>query len=52
MMNSLDRVSDIKHRVTQEKSMARVEITFASNVPHSDREKIERLERLIDAMKF
>ncbi len=52
MMNSLDRVSDIKHRVTQEKSVAKIEITFTSNFPHSDGEKIERLERLIDAMKF
>ena len=52
MMNSLDRVADIKHRVTQEKSQARVEITFISDIPHSAGEKIERMERLIEVMKI
>ncbi len=51
MMNSLDRVGDIVHRVTQEKSQAKVEITFVSDVSHTDREKIERLERLIELIK-
>jgi transcription-repair coupling factor (superfamily II helicase) len=52
MMNSLDRVDDITHRVTQEKSQAKVEIKFTSNIPHNEREKIERLERLIEVMKI
>ena len=52
MMNSLDRVADIKHRVTQEKSQASVEITFISDIPHSAGEKIERMERLIEVMKI
>ena len=52
MMNSLDHVSDIKHRVTQEKSQAKVEITFTSAMAHNDGEKIERLERLIEVMKI
>ncbi len=50
MMNALDRVGDIKHRVTQEKSQAMVEITFISDLPHTDTEKIERLERLVEVM--
>ncbi len=52
MMNSLDRVEDIKHNVIQEKSQARLEITFVSPLPHNDGEKIERMERLIEVMKI
>lgn len=52
IMNSLDRVEDVKYRVTQEKSQAKVEIIFISTVHHSDGEKIERLERLIEVMKI
>lgn len=51
MMNALDRIGDIRHQVTQEKSLAKVEITFLSDIPHTDGEKIERLERLIEVMK-
>ncbi len=50
IMNALDRVSDIKHRVTQENSSARVEVTFLSEAPAGEEGKIERLERLIDIM--
>jgi transcription-repair coupling factor (superfamily II helicase) len=52
IMNSLDRVRDIKHRVTQEKSQARIEISFTSGLPHNGSEKIERIERLIEVMKI
>jgi transcription-repair coupling factor (superfamily II helicase) len=52
IMNALDRVDDIKHHITQEKSQARLEITFTSTLPHNDGEKIERLERLIEVMKI
>lgn len=52
MMNSLDRVNDVKHCVTQEKSQAKVEITFTSALPHNDGEKIDRLERLVEVMKI
>ncbi len=51
MMNALDRVEDVKHRITQEESQARIEITFTSQLSHTGGEKIERLERLIDLMK-
>jgi len=52
IMNSLDRVVDIKHRVAQEKSQASVEIAFVSAIPHDDGEKVERLERLIEVIKI
>ena len=51
MMNALDRVEDVKHRITQENSQAHVEITFTSQLSHTGGEKIERLERLIDLMR-
>lgn len=50
MMNSLDRVADIKHRVTQENSRAKVEIDFISTIPCNDEEKIDGLERLIEVI--
>lgn len=51
MMNSLDRVSDIKYRVTQENSNARVEVNFVSNAADGQSGKIDRLERLVEVMK-
>ena len=50
IMNALDRVSDIKHRVTQENSQARVEITFSSNPRDEKGAKIDMLERLIEIL--
>ncbi|HQT90517.1 MAG TPA: hypothetical protein PL001_00635, partial [Candidatus Kryptobacter bacterium] len=50
IMNALDRVSDIKHRVTQENSSARVEVTFLPDTSGGEGGKIGRLERLIEIM--
>ncbi len=51
MMNALDRIEDVKHRITQESAQARVEVAFTSQLPHTDGEKLVRLERMIDLMK-
>ncbi|MCL5020069.1 MAG: transcription-repair coupling factor [Bacteroidetes bacterium] len=51
MMNALDRVSNIKCRVTQENSNARVEVNFLSEVSDGEAGKIEQLEHLIEIMK-
>ncbi len=51
MMNALDRISDIKHRVTQENGSAKVEITFLPGPGDGQPGKMDRLERLIDVMK-
>jgi transcription-repair coupling factor (superfamily II helicase) len=51
LMNALDRVSDVKHRVTQENSSAQVEITFLSDVSGGENGKVERLERLVEIMR-
>ncbi|MCL4540098.1 MAG: transcription-repair coupling factor, partial [Bacteroidetes bacterium] len=51
MMNALDLVEDVKHRIMQENSQASVEITFTSQLSHTGGEKIQRLERLIDLMR-
>ncbi len=51
VMNALDRVSDIKYRVTQENSSARVELTFLSDVSIAEVGKLERLERLIEVVR-
>ncbi len=50
MMNALDRVGDVKHRITQENSSARLEVTFLSDAAAEEAGKIERLERLIEVM--
>jgi len=50
-MNALDHISHIKHRVIQEKSQARVEITFISDIPHTGCEKVDRLVRLIEVIR-
>ncbi|HUI31540.1 MAG TPA: transcription-repair coupling factor [Candidatus Acidoferrales bacterium] len=52
MMNSLDRIKDIKHGIAREKSLANLEITFTSTMAQNDAEKVERLERLIEVIKI
>ncbi len=52
MMNAVERIGDIKHRITQENASAKVEITFVSTKPGSDHgTSLDRLERLIDVVK-
>ncbi len=51
MMTALERISDIQHRVAQEKSQAIIEINFLTPTPNTGVEKILRLERLLDVIK-
>ncbi len=51
MMNALDRIGDIKHRITQENSNARLEVTFVSKGPSEKEGKLDRLERLLEIIK-
>ena len=52
MMNALDRIGDIKYRVTQENANAKVEVKFVSGGSESEGAKIDRLERLVEVLKI
>ncbi len=52
IMNALDRVADIKCRITQENSSAKIEVEFHPDGSDNAAGKISGLERLIEIMRI